>query len=160
MHKGEIYTDGSCSGNGKEKSPGGWGFLVLYDGKEEGEHSGGELSTTNNRMEMSAVLNACHCYDNEFNIEPAECVIHTDSAYIHNCITQGWWKNWVRNGWINSKKEPVKNKDLWLKIIPFFQRLDIKFEKVKGHNGNIWNEKADELARQMTAIQKKVGELK
>lgn len=150
MHKVEIYTDGSCSGNGKENSPGGWGFLVLYDGKEVKECNGGETSTTNNRMEMLAVLNACRCYDNEFNVEPAECIIHTDSAYIHSCISQSWWKNWVRNGWINSKKQPVKNKDLWLKIIPFFQRLDIKFEKVKGHSGNVWNERADKLARKMT----------
>lgn len=159
MHKVEIYTDGSCSGNGKEKSPGGWGFLVLYDGKEVREHNGGEPDTTNNRMEMLGVLNACRCYDTEFNVGPAECTIYTDSAYIYNCITQGWWKNWVRNGWINSKKEPVKNKDLWLKIIPFFQRLDIKFEKVKGHSGNTWNERADELAKMMITFHKEIGEL-
>ena len=150
MHNVEIYTDGSCSGNGKENSLGGWGFLVLYDEKEVKECNGGEANTTNNRMEMLAVLNACHCYDNEFNVEPAECIIYTDSTYIHSCISQSWWKNWVRNGWINSKKQPVKNKDLWLKIIPFFQRLDIKFEKVKGHSGNVWNERADKLAREMT----------
>lgn len=150
MHKVEIYTDGSCSGNGTKNSPGGWGFVVLYDGKMVKELNGGEPNTTNNRMEMLGVLNACYCYDNEFNAEPAECIIHTDSAYTHSCISQGWWKNWVRNGWVNSKKQPVKNKDLWLKIIPFFQRLDIKFEKVKGHSGNVWNERADKLAREMT----------
>ena len=154
MHKVEIYTDGSCSGNGTKNSPGGWGFVALYDGKVAREHNGGEPSTTNNRMEMLGVLNACYYYDNNLNIEPAECTIYTDSAYIHSCLTQNWWKNWVRNGWINSKKEPVKNKDLWLKIIPFFQRLDIKFKKVKGHSGNTWNERADELARQMTTFYK------
>lgn len=146
MHKVEIYTDGSCKGNGKENANGGWGFIALYDGELATEGYGGEKDTTNNRMEMTAVINACYYYDNKLNTEPAECVIYTDSAYIHNCITQGWWKTWVRNNWINSKKQPVKNKDLWLYLIPFFQRLDIKFEKVKGHNGIELNEKADKLA--------------
>ena len=110
-------------------------------------------------MEMTAVLNACYCYDNEFNTAPAECVIYTDSAYIHSCLTQNWWENWVRNGWINSKKQPVKNKDLWLKIIPFFQRFDIKFKKVKGHSGDTWNERADELATTETKLIKEANNI-
>jgi len=158
MHNVEIYTDGSCRGNGTKDAPGGWGYVALFDGVKIKEDLGGEKNTTNNRMEMMAVLNACRYYDDKLNVEPANCTIYTDSAYIHNCITQNWWKNWVKNGWINSKKEPVKNKDLWLKIIPFFQRADIQFKKVKGHSGIEWNEKADNLARQMPTAYKVWGE--
>lgn len=146
----EIYTDGSCKGNGKNNAYGGWGFIAIINGdeKEPCQIYGGEKNTTNNRMEMTAIIEACKSYEtllSTFNKDDY-CIIYMDSAYIHNCVSQGWWKKWSINGWINSKKEPVKNKDLWEKLIPYFENKNFSFEKVKGHAGHKYNEIADKLA--------------
>ena len=148
----EIYTDGSCKGNGKNDACGGWGFVAIInkDEKEPYQVYSGEKNTTNNRMEMTAVIEACKSYENfllTFNKDDY-CIIYTDSAYIHNCISQGWWKKWVINGWVNSKKEPVKNKDLWEKLIPYFKNKNFSFKKIKGHAGHKYNEIADRLANE------------
>ena len=148
-----IYTDGSCKGNGKSNNAGGYAFIILYDDEFDPnkqhikvEYSRGVKNTTNNRMELSAIIDAFKClYFYSTSSCPVE--LYTDSAYFHNCYTQKWWKNWVKNGWKNSKKEPVKNRDLWEKLIPYMENSLITFKKVKGHNGDYWNEKVDSMAQ-------------
>src|SRR5699024_7043423 len=99
-----IYTDGACSGN---PGPGGWAALLMF-GDNKKELSGGEYNTTNNRMEVMAVIQALKALK-----EPCVAKVHSDSAYVVNCFKQGWYKNWIKNGWKNSKKQPVENQDLW-----------------------------------------------
>lgn len=147
-----IYTDGSCKGNGKLNNTGGYAFIILYPDENSDKlniklkYSQGEKNTTNNRMELSAIIDALkHFYF--YSTSPCPVELYTDSAYFHNCYTQKWWKNWVKNGWKNSKKEPVKNKDLWEKLIPYMDNSLITFKKVKGHNGDYWNEKVDSMAQ-------------
>lgn len=132
-----IYTDGACSHNGSWQ--GGWGVVAVKDGVAFHEEGGSELETTNNRMEMQAFLRGLELgasYVDDF-------VIVTDSAYVMNAFTQGWIKNWEKNGWKNAKKQPVANQDLWQKIIQF---PTPKIEKVKGHSGDEFNDKADAIA--------------
>ena len=147
MNKLIIYTDGSCRGNGKTENCGGYAFVILNENEEViSKASKQELNTTNNRMEMKAVINgiseAINCLNsNDFIIE-----VYTDSAYIHNCRTQRWYKSWKNNGWKNSKREPVKNKDLWEILSFFFEDKRFIFNKVKGHAGNKFNELVDAMA--------------
>ena len=147
MNKLIIYTDGSCLGNGKTENRGGYAFIILNENEEViSKVSKQELNTTNNRMEMKAVINgiseAINCLNsNDFIIE-----VYTDSAYIHNCRIQRWYKSWKNNGWKNSKKEPVKNKDLWEILSFFFEDKRFVFNKVKGHAGNKFNELVDKMA--------------
>jgi len=133
-----IYTDGACSGN---PGDGGWGALVItLDG--ETELYGGEHSTTNNKMELTAVIKALEFVG---KIEtPIE--IYTDSQYVKNGITE-WIIGWKKNGWRNSQKQPVKNKDLWEKLDELSSSVKISWNWVKGHNGHVENERVDELAR-------------
>lgn len=151
----KIYTDGSCKGNGKENAVGAWGFVILDNDSIIIEHCDTEFYTTNNRMEMNAIIKAIKSleeyssYYNEINL-PVE--IYTDSAYVHNCIKQKWYEKWENNNWINSKKEPVKNKDLWEELIPYFKNKDFIFYKVKGHSKDEnehekWNNYVDELVQ-------------
>lgn len=142
----EIYTDGSTRKNGREGSSGGWAYVVVVNGEMDCYDNGFEAPTTNQRMELTAAINACEfiCH-NSIGFEPI--IIYSDSAYLINCIKQNWWCNWQRNGWINSKKEPVANKDLWEKLIPYFNKANISWKKVKGHAGETYNEMADQLAR-------------
>lgn len=155
MLKLSIYCDGSCRGNGYQNSTGGWGYFFLIhnnnDSNDTVESCGKQvINTTNNKMELTAAIQGCiHAleYAKENNIKDWICEVYTDSAYIHNCMTQKWYINWQRNGWKNAKKEPVKNRELWEQLIPFFINEHFKFLKVKGHNNNYWNEKADKLAR-------------
>ena len=142
----EVYTDGSCKGNGYKNSKGGWGFVVLQDGVVAYDDCGGATDTTNNRMELTALHHGCAFINKFYKKRDFFCTVYTDSAYIHNCITQKWWVNWEKNNWKNAKKQPVKNKDLWELIIPFFKNSNFTFEKVKGHNGVKYNEEADRLA--------------
>ena len=147
MDKLIIYTDGSCLGNGRTENCGGYAFIILNEDEEIiSKFSKQELNTTNNRMEMKAVITgiteAINCLNsNDFIIE-----VYTDSAYIHNCRTQRWYKSWKNNGWKNSKKEPVKNKDLWEILSFFFEDKRFIFNKVKGHAGNKFNELVDTMA--------------
>lgn len=143
----KVYTDGSCRGNGGTSARGGWGF-VIFD--EEGnflkEGSGASFNTTNNKMEMIAVIEAINWIEENLEKDTNFYEIYTDSAYIHNCMTQRWYINWRNNNWKNSKKEPVKNRELWEQIIPYFIKANFTFRKVKGHAGIPENEYVDKLA--------------
>jgi ribonuclease HI len=133
-----IYTDGSCLGN---PGPGGWGAVLRYGGHEK-ELSGGLADTTNNRMEISAVLEALAALK-----EPCIVDLHTDSQYVRKAVTEGWLENWQRNGWRTSGKKPVKNRDLWQRLLPLLARHSVHFHWVRGHAGQPENERCDALAR-------------
>lgn len=132
-----IYTDGACSGN---PGPGGWGALLQY-GDVEKELSGGEMETTNNRMELLAAIKALEALKQR-------CTVHlyTDSTYVKDGITQ-WIFSWKRNGWKTAAKKPVKNADLWQLLDEQTRRHDINWHWVRGHDGDIRNERVDVLAR-------------
>jgi len=132
----EIFTDGACKGN---PGPGGWGAVIRY-GKHEKEISGGDADTTNNRMELSATIQAL-----KILIEPCEVKLHTDSRYVIDGITK-WIHGWQRNGWKNASKKPVSNIDLWHDLIEATARHQVEWIWVKGHNGHPENERADQLA--------------
>jgi len=134
----EIYTDGACSGN---PGPGGWGALLRY-GTHEKELSGFEPETTNNRMEMVAVIEALRTLK-----KPCKISLYTDSTYVKNGVTK-WLDGWKANGWVNAAKKPVKNQDLWEVIDSEIGRHKIVWYWVKGHDGHIENERVDLLARQ------------
>jgi ribonuclease HI len=136
MKKVEIFTDGACKGN---PGPGGWGAL-LRRGAAEKELSGSEADTTNNRMEMTAVIRALDAL-----IEPCEVTLHTDSRYVIDGITK-WVHGWVRNGWVNASKKPVRNEDLWHELIRAAKPHRIDWQWVKGHDGHVENERVDRLA--------------
>jgi len=139
MKEISIYTDGACSGN---PGPGGWGAVLFY-GDHTRELSGGAADTTNQRMELTAVIEALRA----LKVTDWQGTVHTDSAYIVNAFQQKWIENWQKNGWKNSKKEAVANQDLWKELIVLMQKNKVKIEKVKGHAGDRWNERCDELAR-------------
>lgn len=132
----EIYTDGACSGN---PGPGGWGAVLRYGGQER-ELSGPERTTTNNRMEMMAAIQAL-----ESLRRPATVHLHTDSTYLRNGITR-WIHGWQRNGWQTSARTPVKNVDLWQRLLAAIARHEVRWIWVKGHAGDAGNERADRLA--------------
>lgn len=132
-----IYTDGACSGN---PGPGGYGAILIYNGMEK-VISGGEPSTTNNRMEILAVLRAL-----ELLKEPCNVTIYSDSAYVVNAIEKCWLISWKNNNWIKSDKKKVKNIELWEEMLKFLEIHNIKFVKVKGHSDNEYNNRCDRLA--------------
>ena len=132
-----VYTDGACSGN---PGPGGWAWVSLANG-EIREGYGGEAVTTNNRMELTAVVEGLRALKQSCRV-----TIYTDSRYLKDGIT-GWIKKWKRNGWMTSQKEPVKNKDLWVAMDEAAQRHEIEWQWVKGHAGHPENERCDQLAR-------------
>jgi ribonuclease HI len=132
-----IYTDGACSGN---PGPGGWGAVLRYGGVVKELH-GGEHSTTNNRMELLAAISALEALTRPMPVE-----LYTDSTYVLNGITK-WLPGWERNGWKTAAKKPVKNVDLWQRLVAAMARHDIRWHWVKGHAGDPGNERADELAR-------------
>lgn len=152
----DIYTDGSLKKIGTS-TYGGWSFIAVRDNNSVSENSGGELNTTNQRMELTAIAEALKfaSANREHN---EKVIIHSDSAYAINCYLQEWYLNWEQNGWLNSSKNPVANQDLWYQIVPYFDNFWYGFEKVEGHAGNFWNEKADELAQSRALILKKNGE--
>jgi len=131
-----IYADGGCRGN---PGPGGWGVLLQADGKEK-ELWGGEADTTNNRMELTAVIRSLEALKRPCNLH-----IHTDSQYVQKGISE-WIKNWKRNGWRTSDKKPVKNADLWQRLDALATGHEIRWLWVKGHAGHPGNERADALA--------------
>jgi len=132
-----VFTDGACSGN---PGPGGWGWAVAPDGEPSG--SGGEVATTNQRMEVSAVLDAVRTLGADGT--PIEIV--SDSKYVVDCFNDRWWVKWERNGWKNSKKQPVANTDLWKPLIEVVRDGDVTFRWVKGHSGDPMNDLVDRLA--------------
>ena len=124
----KIYTDGGCSGNQSDSNVGGWGAILEFRDARK-EIYGGELNTTNNRMEMTALINAFQSLKKEnLKIE-----VFSDSSYLMDCFRQGWYKNWQKNGWLTAGKKPVENKELWLQLIPFVEKNEISFYRVKGH---------------------------
>ena len=133
----EVWTDGACSGN---PGPGGWGVLIRIDGKETELH-GGEAATTNNRMELMAAISAL-----ESQKAGVKITLHTDSQYVKDGLTK-WIINWKRNGWKNAAKEPVKNKDLWIRLDAAASTHKVDWRWVKGHSGHAENDRADALAR-------------
>ena len=133
----EIFTDGACSGN---PGPGGWGLVLRYNGTEK-ELSGGELETTNNRMELMAAIEGLRALTRPMRIH-----IHTDSTYVKDGITK-WIVNWKRNGWKTAAKKPVKNVDLWQALDDALVGHKVEWFWVKGHSGHVENERADALAR-------------
>lgn len=136
-----IYTDGGCSGN---PGPGGWAFVALDEnGSVLCSQSGGEAHTTNNRMELKAVISSLEAQD---SLGFDRIVICTDSQYVKNGITD-WIRSWKRNGWRNAKKEPVKNKELWEELDGAVSRYDVQFRWVKGHAGIKYNEMCDSMVR-------------
>ena len=137
MKKVEIYTDGACSGN---PGPGGWGVILKY-GSTTKELFGGEPNTTNNRMELTAVITALQALN-----EPCEVILTTDSKYVVDGITQGWAESWKKNGWRKSNKKPALNSDLWEQLLSLLRVHNVKFVWVKGHNGHPENERCDQLA--------------
>lgn len=137
MKKVEIYTDGACSGN---PGPGGWGAILIYNAVEK-ELSGGEPETTNNRMELTAVLEGLRALK-----EPCEVTLTTDSKYVCDAVNKGWVFSWKRNNWKKADKKPALNVDLWEKLLTELDHHKVEFVWVKGHNGHKYNERCDELA--------------
>jgi len=136
LKKVDIFTDGACKGN---PGPGGWGALLRM-GVHEKEMSGSDPDTTNNRMEMTAVIKALNAL-----IEPCEVTLHTDSRYVIDGMTK-WIAGWQRKGWINASKQPVRNADLWHDLIEAANPHQIHWQWVRGHNGHVENERVDKLA--------------
>ena len=132
-----IYTDGACSGN---PGPGGWGSILMYKGHRR-ELSGGETDTTNNRMEMMAVIKGLETLKRPCNI-----TLHTDSTYVMKGMTE-WLPGWIKRNWLTSQIKPVLNKSLWKEILRLSKRHKIEWKWIKGHNGHSYNERCDQLAR-------------
>lgn len=133
-----VYTDGACSGN---PGPGGWAWAVAPTGDPQG--SGGESSTTNQRMELLAVLNALRV----LGTQAGGIEVVSDSQYVVKCFNEAWWEGWLRRGWKNSQRQPVANRDLWEPLIDLVrERGDVTFRWVRGHNGDSMNELVDALA--------------
>tara|TARA_B100001142_G_scaffold198147_1_gene196947 strand:+ start:139 stop:582 length:444 start_codon:yes stop_codon:yes gene_type:complete len=136
--KVQIFTDGACKGN---PGPGGWGAILRFQDNEK-EINGYKPLTTNNIMELMAVIESLKAIS-----KPFEIVITTDSQYVKNGITS-WIHNWKKNGWKTAAKKPVKNKELWIELDHLIQKHNVSWKWVKGHSGHIENERADELANE------------
>lgn len=139
MAEVKLYTDGACRGN---PGPGGWG-AILKCGEHEKELSGGEKLTTNNRMELMAVIAGLEALK-----KPCDVTVTTDSKYIVDAVTNGWAKKWQKNGWLKGDKQPAKNPDLWGELLGLLEVHRVTFIWVKGHAGHPENERCDELAVQ------------
>lgn len=133
----EMYTDGACSGN---PGKGGWGTILRYGGTEK-ELSGGEQQTTNNRMELTAVIMGLRALK-----EPCRVTLYTDSKYVADAISKGWAAGWKRNGWKKADKKPALNSDLWEQALALLSQHAVEVIWVKGHNGHEFNERCDTLA--------------
>ena len=134
MKKVDIYTDGACSGN---PGPGGWAAVLVYNGNEK-LISGGEPSTTNNRMELTAVVTTLEALK-----EGCDVTLTSDSKYVVDAINQGWLVSWQKKGWKKSDGKPALNVDLWLKLVPQLERHKVTFVWIKGHDGHPYNERCD-----------------
>jgi ribonuclease HI len=151
MKEVSIYTDGACSGN---PGKGGWGAILLYGDKRK-EISGGYLLTTNNRMELRAVIFALKALKEECKV-----TLFTDSQYIVNAVTKGWAIRWQKNNWMRNKSDAAENPDLWKELLALLQHHQVEFRWVRGHAGNPLNERADALAvaaSQMPSLPPDVG---
>ncbi len=135
--KVQIYTDGACSGN---PGPGGYGVVLIYNATKK-ELSGGEANTTNNRMELMAVIEGLRALN-----KPCDVTLYSDSKYVVDMVEGGYLKRWKQNHWMRNKKDPVKNVDLWEQVLALLQTHTVKMIWVKGHAENPWNNRCDELA--------------
>jgi ribonuclease HI len=142
----ELYTDGACSGN---PGPGGWGYILKY-GAREMEMSGGQEDTTNNRMELTAVIEGLKALK-----EPCIVELYSDSKYVTDALEKGWARSWQSNGWMRGKKEPALNPDLWERLLGLCEEHEVRPHWVKGHAGNERNNRCDKLA--VGAIQEMKG---
>ena len=142
MKKVDLYADGSCSGN---PGPGGWGCILIYKDITK-EFSGGCSQTTNNRMEITGIIEGLKKLK-----EPCEVQIYTDSAYVYNAIENRWISKWISNGWKTSAKKDVENIDLWKELLELLNKHEVSFHKVKGHSDNMLNNRCDKLATEQTA---------
>ena len=149
----DVWCDGACKGN---PGPGGWGAYITVENQWSDKKKpdileyklyGGEKETTNNIMEMTAVIKAAE-WIVLYHYNKDKVIFHVDSAYIINCYKEKWYAKWIQNNWMTSNNEPVKNKELWEKLIIIFEQPNFHFEKVKGHSGIKGNEIADELANE------------
>lgn len=138
MDEVTIYTDGACSGN---PGPGGWGAILMFKENKK-EISGGAPNTTNNIMELTAVIEALKMLKHPCNVN-----LYSDSAYVVNAFTQKWIYGWIKKDWRTSNNEPVKNKELWQELYNLTKVHNVNFNKVKGHSDNEFNNRCDELAR-------------
>ncbi|NPV93397.1 MAG: ribonuclease HI [Firmicutes bacterium] len=134
----EIYTDGACSGN---PGPGGWGAILRHREREK-EISGTDEYTTNQRMELQAAIEALKALKTECSVK-----LYSDSAYLINAFQRGWLDKWRQNGWLNFKKEPIENQDLWKQLLELTRRHQVEWIKVEGHADNDLNNRCDRLAR-------------
>ena len=132
-----LYTDGACSGN---PGPGGWGAILEYNGYEK-ELSGGEMNTTNNRMELTAVIKGLEALKERCTVE-----LYSDSKYVIDALEKGWALGWKRKGWIKSDKKPTLNSDLWEQLLSLTERHELHYHWVKGHSTNPKNNRCDEMA--------------
>lgn len=151
-----IYCDGSARNNGGNNAVGAWAYVILNeDGGKIREGVGTEVGATNQQMELRASIEALRAIDSMMTFPHDSVIVYTDSAYLHNCYQQHWYVNWQQNDWRNSKKQPVANRRLWEWLIPYFERWEIDFAKVKGHAGRDyhekWNEYVDLLAQTASA---------
>jgi ribonuclease HI len=137
MKEVTIYTDGACSGN---PGPGGWAAILVYGGHER-VIAGAERETTNNRMELTAIIES-------LRVLRGACIanVYTDSAYVANAFNQGWVDRWLAGGWKTASKKPVKNRDLWEQLLALMRTHDVRFRKVKGHTDDALNNRVDRLA--------------
>jgi ribonuclease HI len=142
MPKITIYTDGGCSNNKKGLGLGGWAYIILNEDQEPIECNGAENNTTNNRMELKSVIEGLKATPISSEID-----LYSDSAYVVNCFKDKWYTKWRKNGWINSAKKPVENKDLWEILLQLVEARNVTFCKVKGHADNKWNNRCDQLAK-------------
>lgn len=143
-----IFTDGACSGN---PGPGGWGAVLIY-GEHSKEISGYEEVTTNQKMELMAAVKSLQTLK-----EPCQVELYSDSAYLINAFKQKWYERWQKNGWLNAQKKPVENRELWMKLLELSTIHSIKWNKVKGHSGDFYNERCDKLARNAITQQQSSG---
>ncbi|MEW6540679.1 MAG: ribonuclease HI [Bacillota bacterium] len=139
MNEVVIYTDGACSGN---PGPGGWAAVIL-EGDARRELTGSDPKTTNQRMELLAAIRALQALGEN----PHLVTLFSDSAYLVNCFRDRWYERWEQNGWVNAKKQPVLNRDLWAELLRLARRHRVTFRKIKGHAGDELNDRADALAR-------------
>ena len=142
----EIYTDGSCKKLGSKSTFGGWSFIALRGGERIYEVAGSEYGTTNQRMELLAIRNALE-FAQKNRLPNEHVIIYSDSAYAINCYEKEWYVTWQHNGWVNAVGDDVKNQDLWVDIIPYFDNFWYTFCKVQGHSKNYWNNECDRLAQ-------------
>lgn len=149
MNSTIIYTDGGCRGN---PGPGGWAYIIKNESIEI-SRSGGDLYTTNNKMELTAVIRSLEAVVKDSELAQRGIELHTDSQYVKNGISS-WINNWVRNGWMTAAKKPVKNKELWIELKKVSDKLSVTWKWVKGHAGDPLNEACDQMVNEeMSKIQ-------